>query len=210
MNRRKLVLSTGNINKINEIKHILSDLDIEVLSKKDVNLEDFKVIEDGETLEENSLKKAMALAEKIDYMVMADDTGLFVDALGGEPGVYSARYAGEDGSDKKKNEKLLENLKCKSLDQRGAKFLDVITLITEDKRVYTVVGKCKGTIALELKGPRGFGYDPLFIPQGYDKTFAELGSDIKDKISHRAKALENLKNTLIKILEDDIDEDSRS
>ena len=210
MNKRVLVLSTGNINKINEIKHMLRDLEIKVLSKKDVNLEDFEVIEDGNTLEENSLKKASALAEKIDYMVIADDTGLFVDALNGEPGVYSARYAGEDGNDKKNNEKLLGNLKGKSLEQREAKFLDVITLITEDKKIYTVKGECKGTIALELRGPSSFGYDPLFIPEGYDKTFAELGSDIKDKISHRAKALKNLKNTLIKILEDDIDEDSRS
>lgn len=210
MNKRVLVLSTGNINKINEIKHILRGLEIKVLSKKDVNLEDFEVIEDGNTLEENSLKKASALAEKIDYMVIADDTGLFVDALNGEPGVYSARYAGEDGNDKKNNEKLLGNLKGKSLEQREAKFLDVITLITEDKKIYTVKGECKGTIALELRGPSSFGYDPLFIPEGYDKTFAELGSDIKDKISHRAKALKNLKNTLIKILEDDIDEDSRS
>ncbi len=210
MNKRVLVLSTGNINKINEIKHMLRDLEIKVLSKEDVNLEDFEVIEDGNTLEENSLKKASALAEKIDYMVIADDTGLFVDALNGEPGVYSARYAGEDGNDKKNNEKLLGNLKGKSLEQREAKFLDVITLITEDKKIYTVKGECKGTIALELRGPSSFGYDPLFIPEGYDKTFAELGSDIKDKISHRAKALKNLKNTLIKILEDDIDEDSRS
>ncbi|MBC8586771.1 RdgB/HAM1 family non-canonical purine NTP pyrophosphatase [Paratissierella segnis] len=210
MNKRVLVLSTENINKINEIKHILRGLEIKVLSKKDVNLEDFEVIEDGNTLEENSLKKASALAEKIDYMVIADDTGLFVDALNGEPGVYSARYAGEDGNDKKNNEKLLGNLKGKSLEQREAKFLDVITLITEDKKIYTVKGECKGTIALELRGPSSFGYDPLFIPEGYDKTFAELGSDIKDKISHRAKALKNLKNTLIKILEDDIDEDSRS
>jgi XTP/dITP diphosphohydrolase len=210
MNKRVLVLSTENINKINEIKHMLRDLEIKVLSKEDVNLEDFEVIEDGNTLEENSLKKASALAEKIDYMVIADDTGLFVDALNGEPGVYSARYAGEDGNDKKNNEKLLGNLKGKSLEQREAKFLDVITLITEDKKIYTVKGECKGTIALELRGPSSFGYDPLFIPEGYDKTFAELGSDIKDKISHRAKALKNLKNTLIKILEDDIDEDSRS
>jgi len=107
MNKRVLVLSTENINKINEIKHILRGLEIKVLSKKDVNLEDFEVIEDGNTLEENSLKKASALAEKIDYMVIADDTGLFVDALNGEPGVYSARYAGEDGNDKKNSVRAL-------------------------------------------------------------------------------------------------------
>lgn len=210
MSKRILVLSTGNENKVKEIKHILKDLKIEVLSKKDVNLENLEIIEDGETLEENSLKKAKTLADRTGYMVMADDTGLFVDALGGEPGVHAARYAGEEVNDKKNNEKLLSKLKGKSLEERKARFLDVITLITEDKKIYTVIGECKGTIALDFRGPRSFGYDPLFIPEGYNQTFAELGADIKDKISHRAKALENLRNTLIKILEDDIDEDSRS
>lgn len=210
MSKRKLVLSTRNENKVKEIRHILKDLEIEVLSKKDVNLGDLDVEEDGDTLEENSLKKAKALAERIDYMVMADDTGLFVNALGGEPGVHSARYAGEDGNDKKNNEKLLNSLKGKDLEERKAKFLDVITLITEDKKIYTVKGECKGTIALQLRGPRSFGYDPLFIPEGYNETFAEMGPDIKDKISHRAKALENLKSTLMEILKGDIDEDSRS
>lgn len=210
MSKRILVLSTGNENKVKEIKHILKDLKIEVLSKKDVNLESLEIIEDGETLEENSLKKAKTLADRTGYMVMADDTGLFVDALDGEPGVHAARYAGEEVNDKKNNEKLLSKLKGKSLEERKARFLDVITLITEDKKIYTVIGECKGTIALDFRGPRSFGYDPLFIPEGYNQTFAELGADIKDKISHRAKALENLRNTLIKILEDDIDEDSHS
>lgn len=207
---RKLVLSTGNENKVKEIRHILKDLDLEVLSKMDVNLENLDVVEDGETLEENSLKKAKALAEKLDYMVMADDTGLFVDALDGEPGVHAARYAGEDGNDRMNNEKLLEKLKGKSIEERKAKFLDVITLITEDKKIYTVQGECKGVIALDFRGPRSFGYDPLFMPEGFNETFAELGADIKDKISHRAKALENLRNILIEILEVDIDENSRS
>jgi len=199
MNKRKLVLSTGNKHKVDEIKKILEDLDIEVLSKNDIDIEDFDVIEDGETLEENSIKKAKALADKIDYMVIADDSGLFVDALNGEPGVYSSRYAGEDGNDKKNNEKLLENLKDK--DDRHAAFKTIIALITEDKTLYTVEGICKGVLGDEPKGENGFGYDPLFIPEGYELTFSQLGEEVKNKISHRAAALHELKEILKSLLE---------
>lgn len=195
---RKLVVSTGNKHKIYEIKDILKDLDIEVLSKNDIDIEEFDVVEDGLTLADNSIKKAKALAERTNYMVIADDSGLFVDALNGEPGVYSSRYAGEEGNDKKNNQKLLENLVDK--DDRNGAFKTVIALITEDKKIYTVEGVCKGTIALEPKGNNGFGYDPLFVPKGYDKSFAELGEDIKNTISHRALALVELKIILKKIL----------
>lgn len=210
MIKRKLIISTGNKNKVEEIKDILKELNIEVLSKKDIDLGDLDVIEDGDTLEENSIKKAKALAEKVDFMVIADDSGLFVDRLDGQPGVYSSRYAGEEGNDSLNNKKLLEKLEGLTLDNRRGKFLTVIALITEDKKIFTVEGECKGTIGLELKGEGGFGYDPLFIPDGYDKTFAELGHDIKNKISHRAKALSNLRDTLITILKDDKDENSCS
>lgn len=203
MEKRKLVVSTGNQHKVEEIKNILEGLSIEVVSKKDVGLGDLEVIEDGETLEENSLKKAKALAERLDYMVLADDSGLFVDILNGEPGVYSSRYAGEEGNDKKNNNKLLEELEDIPLKERNAKFKTVIVLITEDKESTIVYGECKGKVGFELKGKNGFGYDPLFTPDGYDKTFGELGEEIKNKISHRAKALENLKEALKNILEVD-------
>ncbi|CAK7086697.1 non-canonical purine NTP pyrophosphatase [Tissierella sp. P1] len=203
MEKRKLVVSTGNQHKVEEIKNILEGLSIEVVSKKDVGLGDLEVIEDGETLEENSLKKAKALAERLDYMVLADDSGLFVDILNGEPGVYSSRYAGEEGNDKKNNNKLLEELEDIPLKERNAEFKTVIVLITEDKESIIVYGECKGKVGFELKGKNGFGYDPLFTPDGYDKTFGELGEEIKNKISHRAKALENLKEALKNILEVD-------
>ncbi|MCQ4925717.1 XTP/dITP diphosphatase [Tissierella carlieri] len=203
MEKRKLVVSTGNQHKVEEIKNILEGLSIEVVSKKDVGLGDLEVIEDGETLEENSLKKAKALAERLDYMVLADDSGLFVDILNGEPGVYSSRYAGEEGNDKKNNNKLLEELQDIPLKERNAKFKTVIVLITEDKESTIVYGECKGKVEFEPKGKNGFGYDPLFTPDGYDKTFGELGEEIKNKISHRAKALENLKEALKNILEVD-------
>lgn len=202
MKHRKLVVSTGNKHKVDEIKKILNGLPIEVVSKKDVGLEKLDVIEDGDTLEENSLKKAQALAEKLDYMVLADDSGLFVDILNGEPGVYSSRYAGEEGNDKKNNEKLLEKLKDIPLEERKAKFMTVIVLITEEKEIVVVKGECKGLIGFVPKGVNGFGYDPLFIPEGYTETFAELGENIKNKISHRARALENLREKILELLED--------
>ncbi len=200
MNKRKLVLSTENKHKVDEIKNILKDIDIEVLSRGELDIEEFHVVEDGETLEQNSIKKARALAEKCDYMVIADDTGLFVNALNGEPGVYSSRYAGEEGNDSNNCAKLLENMEGKA--DRSAYFKTVICLITEDKKVYTLEGVCKGSIENERKGSGGFGYDPLFMPEGYEQTFSELGESVKNKISHRALALLELKKILKSILED--------
>lgn len=194
---RKLILSTGNKNKVKEIRDILKDLPIEVLSKDEIGLVDFDVVEDGVTLEENSLKKARELSRLVDYMVMADDSGIFVDSLGGEPGVYSARYGGEDGNDDLNNLTLLKNLKGKD---RTASFQSVIALITEDKREYTVKGICKGRVLEEPKGDNGFGYDPLFVPDGFQKTFAELDGDIKNSISHRRRAIDGLREKLIEIL----------
>lgn len=197
---KKLVVSTGNKNKIKEIKAILKDLDIEVLSKADIGFKDFDVVEDGDTLFENSKKKALGLAEKVDYMVMADDSGIFVDALDGAPGIYSARYAGEDGNDDRNNEKLLDALKDVKMEDRTARFKAVITLVTEDREVYEIEGICEGRIGFELKGDNGFGYDPMFIPEGYKETFGQLSDEIKNKISHRSKALLGLRDRLEKLI----------
>ncbi len=198
--RRKLVISTGNQHKVEEIKNILKDLEIKVVSKKDVGLGDLEVIEDGNTLEENSLKKARALAAKIDCMVLADDSGLFVDALNGKPGVYSSRYAGEEGNDQANNKKLLQELENIPIKDRDAKFKTIIVLITEGKKEIVVCGECKGKIGLKEMSGDGFGYDPLFVPDGYKKTFAEIGEIEKNKISHRANALKNLKKEILKIM----------
>lgn len=207
MSRRRLILSTGNPHKVEEIKDILKELPIDVLSKNDLGLKDFEVEEDGETLEENAIKKASDLSKKVDGIVIADDTGLFVDFLKGAPGIYSARYAGEDSTYNKNNAKLLKELEEVSIEKRGAYFKTIIALVTERGDVITVQGNCKGTIGFEPKGDKGFGYDPLFIVDGYNKTFAELGDEIKNKISHRAKALNKLKEEIVKILEDDANED---
>ncbi len=201
MKNRVLVVSTGNKNKLKEIKEILEGLPIKVISKDEIDLGNFDVVEDGNSLEENSFKKAKALSELTEYMVLADDTGLFVDALNGQPGVYSSRYAGEEGNDFKNRKKLLEEMKGIPLKERTAKFKTVIALITEEKEPILVEGTCKGIISLEERGQKGFGYDPVFIPDGYKGSFSEIGIETKNKISHRGKALDKLRERLESMLE---------
>lgn len=203
MKEKRLVLSTDNINKVEEIKNILKDLPIKVLSKKDLGLEKIEIEESGTTLEENAILKAKGIAKEVENIVVADDTGLFVDYLGGKPGVHSSRYSGEEGSYRKNNEKLLRELEGVPLEKRTAYFETVIAIITEEKEIKIVTGRCNGKIGFEPKGNKGFGYDPLFIVDGYGKTFAELGEEIKNNISHRAKALEKLKYELERQLEVD-------
>ncbi|NMW84260.1 RdgB/HAM1 family non-canonical purine NTP pyrophosphatase [Peptoniphilus sp. AGMB00490] len=190
---RELVLSTDNINKLREIREILQDLDVKIYGKSDIEGLDFEVIEDGDTLYDNALKKASAMADRVNYAVLADDTGLFVNSLNGEPGVHSARYASEH-DDKKNREKLLNNLKNK--EDRSAYFKTQIVLIDEDKNIIPIEGVCSGKISLEEKGDNGFGYDSIFVPDGFDKTFAEMSHEEKNEISHRARALKNLRDKL--------------
>ncbi|MFR7760388.1 MAG: RdgB/HAM1 family non-canonical purine NTP pyrophosphatase [Peptoniphilus grossensis] len=190
---REIVLSTDNINKLREIREILEDLDIKIYGKSDIEGLNFEVIEDGDTLYDNALKKASAMAERVDYAVLADDTGLFVKALDGEPGVHSARYASEH-DDKKNREKLLNNLKDK--EDRSAYFKTEIILIDEDKNIIPIEGVCPGKISLEERGDNGFGYDSIFIPEGFDKTFAEMSHEEKNQISHRSRALKNLRDKI--------------
>ncbi len=197
---RKLILSSGNPHKVDELKKILANLEIQVLTKDEVGQGNLDVIEDGDTLEANALKKARALAEKVEGIVLADDTGLFVDALNGEPGVYSARYAGEECSYEANNAKLLGALAGVTPEKRTARFKTVIALIDEKGAEYIIEGVCEGRILDEKKGSAGFGYDPLFLPEGYEQTFAELGEDIKNKISHRARAIYLMRDKLAEIL----------
>lgn len=194
--RNKIILSSGNKHKINEITDILKNMPFDVVSKDDLGYKDFDVVEDGSTLEENAFKKAEELHKKVKGIVIADDTGLFVDALNGEPGVYSARYSGESVSYKDNNNLLLKNLKNVPMEKRTAKFKTVIAVVFEDGKRIMAEGTCSGKIAFEERGENGFGYDPLFIVDGVDKTFAEMTEEEKNKISHRAKALLNLKKKL--------------
>lgn len=182
----KLVIATRNANKLEEIRQIFDFKSLEVLSAFDFpHVPD--VVEDGDTLEENAKKKAVEVALATGCWAMADDSGLEVDALEGAPGVYSARYAGEHCSYADNNAKLLLELAGKR--DRHAHFRTVIALSDPSGNVETREGICSGTIIEEQRGTNGFGYDPLFVPDGYSETFAELPPDEKNRISHRAKAL---------------------
>lgn len=203
MNRR-IILSSGNSHKIKEIKNILKNLSFDVISKDDVGLKDFDVVEDGDTLEENAFKKALELSKLTKGIIIADDTGLFVDALDGEPGVYSARYAGEHVSYTDNNKLLLKNIEHVPLEKRTAFFKTVIAVVLENGEELKAEGICRGKIAFEPRGENGFGYDPLFIVDGTDKTFSEMTDEEKNKISHRANALINLKEKLEEILRENI------
>lgn len=195
MNRR-IILSSGNKHKVSEIKDILKDMPFEVISKDDLGYNDFDVEEDGTTLEENALKKATELHKLTKGIVIADDTGLFVDELNGDPGVYSARYAGEPASDKNNRELLLKNLENVPFEKRTAYFKTVIAIVLEDGSKMTAEGKVTGTIGFEEKGKNGFGYDSLFLAEDTGRTFAEMTDYEKNQISHRARALQNLKKRL--------------
>lgn len=191
-----IVAASSNAHKIKEIQAILNKFDMKVISRDEAGVPDFEIEEDGQTFEENSYKKAYEIMKVTGRTTIADDSGLMVDYLGGAPGVYSARFAGEECDDKKNNEKLLKLLKNQVGDDRKAKFVSVITLIFPDGETITARGECSGRIIGAEAGENGFGYDPLFVPDGYCKTFAQLSEDEKNAISHRAKALEKLEKLL--------------
>lgn len=184
---RKLVFATNNKHKLDEARKILNG-SVEVLSLADIDC-DADIPETADTLEGNALIKARYVKEHFGYDCFADDTGLLVDALDGAPGVYSARYAGEDCNSQKNMEKLLVELE--GVDNRRAAFVTCIALLLRGGE-HIFKGEIAGIITEEAKGDAGFGYDPIFMPFEYDKTFAELGDDIKNKISHRARAMEQL------------------
>lgn len=190
---KKVALSTDNKHKVVEISSILGKYGFEIITKSQLGIEkEFEEIYN--TLEENAHLKASELKKYCDGAVLADDTGLFVNALNGDPGVFSARYAGEDCYDKKNRNKLLKNLENKF--DRSAYFKTVIVFIDENNKEYIAKGILKGNITEVEIGENGFGYDKIFIPEGYDKTLAELSLEEKNKISHRKMALEDLENIL--------------
>ena len=195
----KLVLATRNEGKVREIGEILKDENgIELLSLQNYpNAPD--VVEDGKTYEENAIKKAFTLAEYSGHLTIADDSGLAVDALDGAPGIHSARYAGENASDEDRIVKLLDALQAVPDDRRLGRFICAVAIAEGRDRVQVVRGVCEGRIIRTPRGTAGFGYDPIFVPMGYDKTFAELGDEIKNQISHRAKALDEARKLLSQV-----------
>ena len=202
---KRLVIASNNEGKIKEIKRVLASLPVEVLSLKDMGL-DIEVEEDGLTFEDNAKKKSVEIYKELikrndsNFIVMSDDSGLEVDYLDGEPGVFSARYAGEHGNDKKNNEKLLLNLAGVSDDNRKARFVCQLALINEKNEYRTVRGTVDGYILEEEKGNGGFGYDPLFFYKPLNKSFGELTMEEKNEISHRGVALQKVKEIIKELL----------
>ncbi|MCL1856160.1 MAG: RdgB/HAM1 family non-canonical purine NTP pyrophosphatase [Kiritimatiellaeota bacterium] len=193
----KVVIASGNRHKVEEICTILAAPGREFLCMADFpSLPE--VVEDGVTFSENALKKARAIAEATGLWALGDDSGLEVDALGGAPGVFSARYAGTHGDDAANIAKLLAELGGRA--DRGAQFHCALALVAPDGRHWEVSGICRGAIVAECRGAGGFGYDPLFVPDGHERTFAELSASEKNAISHRFRALSAL-NAVMKGIE---------
>lgn len=183
----KIIAATSNKGKIREIKAIFSEF--EIISMKDFGI-DIDIEENGKTFEENALIKARTVSELTEYPVLADDSGLCVKALNGKPGIYSARYCGDGASDEDKCRKLLAEMR--DAEDREAKFVSCVALVYPDRTEITAIGEVKGKIGYEMTGENGFGYDPIFIPDGMSKTFAQATEEEKNNISHRKRALTGL------------------
>lgn len=192
-----MIFATGNQGKIKEIKAILGDIGEEIISMKEAGI-DIDIVEDGKTFEENAIIKAKAVMERTGQLVLADDSGLEVDALGGEPGIYSARYMGENTSYEIKNRNIIERLEGVEGDARSARFVCVIAAAFPDGETVTTRGTIEGVIAKEPAGENGFGYDPIVYVPEYNMTTGQMEPEAKNAISHRGKALCAMK----KILED--------
>jgi len=189
----RLILATGNKGKIRELKGYFSKFD--VIAYKDI-IGDIEIIEDGKTFKENAIIKAKAINEELkkigfkDYLVLADDSGISIEALNFEPGIKSARYSG--GSDKDNNKLVIKKLNEIGIESSKAYYTAAVALIYKDK-LFTTHGFMRGIVIDKERGDKGFGYDPLFIPNGFDKTFGELDDEVKRRISHRTKAIECIK-----------------
>ncbi|WP_161476817.1 XTP/dITP diphosphatase [Bacillus subtilis] len=192
---KEAIIATHNPGKVKEFKEILEPRGYDVQSLAEIGFTE-EIEETGHTFEENAILKAEAVAKAVNKMVIADDSGLSIDNLGGRPGVYSARYAGEQKDDQANIEKVLSELKGIEKEQRTARFRCALAVSIPGEETKTVEGHVEGYIAEEPRGEYGFGYDPIFIVKDKDKTMAELTSDEKNKISHRADALKKLSKLL--------------
>jgi XTP/dITP diphosphohydrolase len=185
----KMILASQNKHKLKEIEKITKDFGISLITMEEAGLGDLDVVEDSYTFEGNSEKKAREVMEASGLSSIADDSGLVVDAIGGDPGVYSARFSGPGATYDSNNKKLLEMMKDVPMEKRTARFVSVVTAVFTDGRKIVARGEIEGTIAFEESGKGGFGYDPLFYVPEKGKTFAELSENEKNSISHRANAL---------------------
>lgn len=194
--RKQIIFATGNKDKMREIREIMADVDVEVISMKEAGII-VDVVEDGETFEENSLIKAKAIAEHTDAIVLADDSGLEIDYLDKAPGVYSARFMGEDTSYDIKNQALIDKLEGVPKEARTARFVCAIGAVLPNKETLVVRETMEGYIGYEIAGENGFGYDPIFYLDEFGCSSAALSREQKNEISHRGKALRAMKDILI-------------
>lgn len=192
----RIIAATQNKHKIREIEAITKKFGMEIVSRDEAGIEKVEVVEDGTTFEENSYKKAYEIMKLCGEVTIADDSGIVVDCIGGAPGVYSARFAGVDGDDEANNRKLMEMIKDFPFEERTARFVSVITMVYPDGDTIVARGEVEGHVIPEEIGENGFGYDPMFIPLGYDITFGQFEPEEKNKISHRANALVSLQKQL--------------
>lgn len=193
---KKIVFATGNKDKMREIREIMADCEVEIFSMKEAGI-DVDIVENGTTFEENALIKAKAIAEHTDAIVLADDSGLEIDALNKEPGIYSARYMGEDTSYTVKNRNLIERLEGVPKEQRTARFVCAIAAVLPGGKELVTRQTMEGYIGYELEGENGFGYDPIFFLEEYGCSSAALSREQKNAISHRGKALRAMRDMLL-------------
>lgn len=196
---KEVIIATQNIGKAKEFEHIFNQYQIRVKSLRDL-ADPIDIVEDGETFEENALIKARAIAAKYHTLVIADDSGLEIDALDGRPGVYSARYAGEGRDDLANIEKVLKELEGVADENRSARFVCALALVTPQGNECVVRGECEGQILSECRGNEGFGYDPIFYLKTLDKTMAQISKSEKNVLSHRADAFKKLEKVLMDLI----------
>lgn len=194
--KKQIIFATGNKDKMREIREIMADVDVEVISMKEAGII-VDVVEDGETFEENSLIKAKAIAEHTDAIVLADDSGLEIDYLDKAPGVYSARFMGEDTSYDIKNQALIDKLDGVPKEERTARFVCAIGAVLPNKETLVIRETMEGYIGYEADGENGFGYDPIFYLDEFGCSSAALSREQKNEISHRGKALRAMKDILL-------------
>ena len=193
--KTEIVLATRNRGKIGEYRSLFQGIPVRLLS-----LQAFPdmpvVVEDGKTFQENARKKALAISRKAGRLAISDDSGLEVDLLHGRPGVHSSRFSGDGATDRENVRRLLGLMEGAHWEDRGARFVCVICIADPRGRTATATGICKGTVCFEMRGINGFGYDPIFVPDGYTRTMAEMSPEIKNRISHRAEAMKRLPDVL--------------
>lgn len=192
---KRIIFATGNEGKMKEVRVILADLGYEILSLKDIGY-DKEIIEDGKTFEENALIKATTIAKEVNEIVLADDSGLEVDYMDKQPGIYSARFLGEDTSYHTKNQYIIDQLKDAKPGERTARFVCAIACVFPDGKTLTTRGTIEGYIGYEERGENGFGYDPIFMVPEFNCSTAELDLEQKNRISHRGQALEAMKKLI--------------